>query len=137
METPGFQQQVTFLYTSDLTRAAAFYRDILGLPLVLDQGTCQIFRVSREAFVGVCQRAGALMQGGEAPLIVTLVSDQVDAWYAYLCTRGVTIEQPPAYHERFNIYHCFLRDTDGHLLEIQQFRDPAWPVPHRHGEASA
>jgi hypothetical protein len=28
-----------------------------------------------------------------------------------------------------NIYHCFLRDPNGYLIEIQRFLDPAWPRP--------
>ncbi len=49
-----FDQLVTFLYTRDLERSAAFYGDMLGLPLVLDQGGCRIFRISRDAFLGIC-----------------------------------------------------------------------------------
>jgi len=29
------------------------------------------------------------------------------------------------------IYHCFLRDPNGYLLEIQRFLDPAWPFEYR------
>ena len=51
-----FDQQVTFLYTRDLAASAHFYAEVLGLPLVLDQGLCRIYRVSGDAFLGVCQR---------------------------------------------------------------------------------
>ncbi|OQY24133.1 MAG: hypothetical protein DRJ03_06405 [Chloroflexi bacterium] len=27
---------------------------------------------------------------------------------------------------RYNIYHCFLRDPNGYLIEIQRFLDSAW-----------
>ena len=54
-----FDQQVTFLYTPDLAASAHFYGEVLGLPLVLDQGLCRIYRVSGDAFLGVCQRDGA------------------------------------------------------------------------------
>jgi len=50
---PAFDQFVTFLYTRDLERSAAFYGELLGLPLVLDQGGCRIFRVARDGFLGV------------------------------------------------------------------------------------
>jgi catechol 2,3-dioxygenase-like lactoylglutathione lyase family enzyme len=36
-----FDQQVTFLYTADLARSAAFYGQTLGLPLALDQSLDQ------------------------------------------------------------------------------------------------
>lgn len=37
--------QITFLPVADLQRSAAFYEATLGLPLVVDQGTCRIYRV--------------------------------------------------------------------------------------------
>jgi catechol 2,3-dioxygenase-like lactoylglutathione lyase family enzyme len=55
------------------------------------------------------------------------VSRDVDGWHQHLAARGVVFEQPPQLNDRYNIYHCFLRDPDGHLLEIQRFLDPAWP----------
>ncbi|CAK0856243.1 unnamed protein product [Prorocentrum cordatum] len=40
---------------------------------------------------------------------------------------GVPLEKEPTLNPRYNIYHLFIRDPDGHLVEIQQFRDPMWP----------
>ena len=54
-----FDQQITFLYTRDLAATARFYEDVLGLPLTVDQGDCRIYRVSRDGYVGFCQRAAA------------------------------------------------------------------------------
>jgi catechol 2,3-dioxygenase-like lactoylglutathione lyase family enzyme len=122
---PTLDQQVTFLYTRNLAATADFYERVLGLPLVLDQGSCRIYGVGKSAFVGFCERAEA----PERPVgvILTLVSREVDAWYDYLCRQGVEFEKPPAFNPAYNIYHCFLRDPNGYLLEIQTFFDPAWP----------
>lgn len=117
-----FDQQVVFLPTSDLVRADRFYQEVLGLPLVLDQGVCRIYRTGPHAFVGVCETDSA------AGAIVTLVSDDVDGWYQRLVAAGVDFEKPPSRNERFGIYHVFLNDLDGNLLEIQHFENPAWPV---------
>ena len=78
MPRPELDQQVTFLYTRDLAKTAVFYEGILALPLVLDQGSCRIYRVSGDGFLGFCQREEA----PEEPqgVIVTLVTDEVDAW---------------------------------------------------------
>lgn len=43
-----FDQQVTFLYVSNLDSSTDFYGGTLSLPMVLDQGGCRIFQVSRE-----------------------------------------------------------------------------------------
>jgi catechol 2,3-dioxygenase-like lactoylglutathione lyase family enzyme len=124
---PQLEQQVTFLYTRDLQASAAFYEQVLGLPLVLDQGACRIYRVAGSAFVGICTRPDAPIQ--PAGIILTLVTQDVDRWYAYLAAQGVMFEKPPAFNPAYNIYHCFLRDPSGYLVEIQTFRDPAWPHP--------
>ncbi len=123
-----FDQQVTFLTVSDLSKSTEFYEDQLGLPLVLDQGACRIYRVSGDGFIGICE-ASALMKVSKDGVIFTLVSDDVDGWYARLKSNGVTFDKPPADNPTYNIYHCFLRDPDGHLIEIQRFNDPAWPKP--------
>jgi catechol 2,3-dioxygenase-like lactoylglutathione lyase family enzyme len=123
--TAPFAQQVTFLYTSDLAGTARFYESVIGLPLVLDQGSCRIYRVSADGFLGFCAHRGAQPSG----VIVTFVTQDVDGWYERLLVRGVVFEKAPALNPTYNIYHCFLRDPNGYLLEIQRFLDPAWPVP--------
>lgn len=126
MSRPKIDQQVTFLYTRDLAKTAVFYEELLELPLVLDQGSCRIYRVSADGFLGFCQREEA----PEKPVgvIFTLVTAGVDVWHRFLSDKGVEFEKPPALNPGYNIYHCFLRDPNGYLLEIQQFLDPAWPA---------
>jgi catechol 2,3-dioxygenase-like lactoylglutathione lyase family enzyme len=58
-------------------------------------------------------------------VILTLVTDDVDGWHERFIAAGVTSEKPPQHNPTFNIYHCFLRDPNGYLLEIQRFEDPA------------
>ncbi|MCP4423816.1 MAG: VOC family protein [Chloroflexi bacterium] len=128
MERPSIDQQVTFLYTADLEETAVFYETILQLPLVLDQGACRIYRTGGGAFLGFCRH----LTGGQAQtsgVILTLVSQDVDGWYGYLRQKGILFEKPPQRNPKFNIYHCFLRDPNGYLIEIQRFEDPTWPKP--------
>lgn len=123
MSNPSIDAQITFCYTPDLERTAAFYAGILGLELVLDQGACRIFRVRGDAYLGFCRRDGAPRPDG---VILTLVSDDVDGWYRSLAARGVSFDKPPAHNPDFGIYHCFLRDPAGYLVEIQRFDDARW-----------
>mgnify|MGYP001811889428 CR=1 FL=1 len=122
---PSFDQQVVFLPTRDLERADRFYRGLLGLKLVIDQGVCRIYRTGPHAYVGVCEHLADA--AGDTRVIVTLVAEDVDGWYERLSEAGVLFEEPPSRNDRFGIYHVFLRDPDGNLLEIQRFEDPAWP----------
>ena len=121
-----FDQQVTFLYASDLQVSRAFYENILDLPLVLDQGACRIYQVSKDGFLGICQCHEETTPARDG-VIFTLVSEDVDGCYDRLISNGAEIEAPPVQNTDFNIYHFFLRDPDGYLLEVQRFCDPAWP----------
>jgi catechol 2,3-dioxygenase-like lactoylglutathione lyase family enzyme len=123
MSHPPVEQQITFLYTGDLASSAAFYETLLGLELVRDQGTCRIYQLSGSGYLGICQRAGAIVDTERRTLIFTLVTPDVDGWYTYLQGRGVAFEKPPEVNPKYNIYHCFLRDPNGYLIEIQRFLD--------------
>ncbi len=123
----SFDQQVTFLPVADLERSHAFYAGSLGLELVLDQGACRIYRAAGDAFLGVCRRERAAPAGG---VIVTLVAQDVDGWHRRLVAAGVEVAKPPAYNPDYDIYHCFLRDPDGHVIEVQRFESPEWPAAH-------
>lgn len=56
-------------------------------------------------------------------MIVTSVADDVDGWCDRIASEGGSIERGPGHNDRFGIYHAFLRDPDGHLIEIQRFDD--------------
>jgi len=118
-----FDSQITFCYTKDLETTADFYENVMGLPLVLDQGQCRIYATGTGAFLGFCRRIDA---GPPEGVILTLVTQDVDGWYRRLRNRGVTFQAPPAHNEEYRIYHCFLTDPNGYKIELQRFEDPRW-----------
>jgi catechol 2,3-dioxygenase-like lactoylglutathione lyase family enzyme len=126
------EDQIIFLYCSDLDTTAAFYEDLLGFPLVVDQGSCRITRVAGRGggFLGYCER---LEQGEKRTgvILTFVVSSQndVDDWYEYLSERGVVIDDVPHLNPTYKIYHFFFDDPDGYKLEIQSFQDPGWSNP--------
>jgi catechol 2,3-dioxygenase-like lactoylglutathione lyase family enzyme len=124
MLQPPADQLITFLYTKDLEATARFYQDVLGLRLALDQGNCRIYRVSAAGYLGFCRREAAPPR--PEGIIVTIVTEDVDRWYELLQARGVSFEKPPAHNPTYGIYHCFLRDPNGYLLEIQRFETDSW-----------
>lgn len=123
MTTLPVEQQITFLYTADLSASAHFYEQVMGFTLARDQGTCRIYQVSGDGFLGICQREGAVVDRETRAVIFTLVTPDVDDWYDLLRSRGAVFEKPPEVNPRYRIYHCFLRDPNGYLLEIQRFLD--------------
>lgn len=123
---PRIDQQVTFIYAEDLEATLPFYREVLGLEEVLDQGQCKIFRAGPAGFIGVCRvRPGRHSE--PRGVVFTFVTDEVDAWHRRLEARGVEGLQSPRYSEQFQVYNLFVRDPNGYLLEFQQFRDSRWP----------
>mgnify|MGYP005851620799 CR=1 FL=1 len=122
MTTPAVDYPLTFFATRDLAATDRVYRDVLGLALARDQGDCRIYRVGERGFVGFCQRESAPAQ--PAGVILTLVTADVEGWHARLTAQGVTFERPPQHNPTYGITHCFLRDPNGYLLEIQRFDEP-------------
>lgn len=119
VEPTGFDAQITFLYVADLSRAAEFYGGVLGLAVARDQGACLIYRVAEQGYLGLCSHRPPAPGG----VIVTLVADDVDGWAERLRAAGHEVEGPVA-NERFALYHLFVRDPDGHVVEIQRFDEP-------------
>jgi catechol 2,3-dioxygenase-like lactoylglutathione lyase family enzyme len=127
MNHPSAEHQITFLYTRDLAATAQFYEDVMGLALALDQDDCLIYRTSGSGYLGFCEREDTPEQ--PQGVILTIVTAEVDQWYRHLREQGVVFEKPPAFNPDYNIYHCFLRDPNGYLIEIQHFLDPDWNEP--------
>ncbi len=117
---PAIDYPITFLYTRNLEKTAQFYETVLELPLARDQGDCRIYQAGG-GYVGFCERMLTL----ETPhgVILTLVTSDVDGWYYRLREKGVRFENPPSLSPQYNIYHCFLHDPNGYLIEIQRFND--------------
>ena len=127
MTHPPIDSQITFLYTRDLVQTARFYEEIIGLHLKLDQGTCRIYQVTQHSYLGFCQQSVATPPPTESDppqAILTIVTADVDEWHQYLKERNIVPQGPPAINPDYDIYHFFLRDPNGHLLEIQQFLHP-------------
>ena len=121
-----FEGQITFIYSREPEAAHRFYREVLRLPLIVEQdGGCSIYRTAPGAYLGVCrEREGR--ESNQKGLVVCFVCDDVDGVYRMLVDAGVDVVQPPSHSAAFGVYSCFFRDPDGHLLEVQRFDDPHW-----------
>jgi catechol 2,3-dioxygenase-like lactoylglutathione lyase family enzyme len=125
MSHPPIDSQITFLYANDLAQTAQFYEETIGLTLKRNQDTCRIYQVSKDGYLGFCQREHAGQPPSDPPhVIMTIVTHSVDEWHSYCQERNIQPERKPATNPKFDIYHFFLRDPNGYLLEIQQFLYP-------------
>ncbi len=115
---------ITFLYYHDLDSVVPFYRDVLGLELDRDQGWCKIFRLNDHSCLGLVDEAqGSVPASEDKPVLITLVVDDVDAWYQYLRDKGVRVTEEPQMHEDIGVYCFFTEDPAGYKIEIQKFVD--------------
>ena len=110
---------VVFLGTEDIERTHNFYHGVLGLQLYKDQGKCRIYRVKGGGKIGFCSHMEVVYK--EKSPILTLAMEDVDGAYQKLKSQNIKISKPPTMNDYFKIYHFFLRDPDGYLLEIQRF----------------
>jgi len=116
--------QITFLYCENLSTTAPFYEEVLGLELALDQGGCRIYHiVGRQAYLGICERALPRAKDG---VIFTFVTNEVDAWYEKITSHGISCEHEPRLNEEYGIYHFFVKDPNGYLIEVQRFAVENW-----------
>lgn len=116
---------ITFLKVKDIERSARFYENGLGLVMVLDQGGCRIYKLTDEAFIGVCERDA----DPASNIIFTFVTDDVDGWHQRITAGGVETDGEPRDNADYRIYHFFVTDPDGHTLEFQRFWDHDWDQP--------
>lgn len=122
MTRPEITQQITFLHAQNLTETRQFYLEVLGLPLARDQGSCLIFKVTQDAYLGFCEHIEPIPSGRK--VILTLVSDDVDGWYAAVTQNHPNLVDPPRHNPHYQIYHFFIPDPDGYWIEIQRFDQP-------------
>ncbi|MGR3637205.1 MAG: VOC family protein [Shimia sp.] len=115
--------QISWVYTETLSPCVTFYRDALGLEVVLDAGTAMIFATSEGARIGVCETFEDRVVAPEGGMVTLLVDGvaAVDAWYGRLEAAGINLQGRPQKMDRFGIYSFFVRDPNGYLIEIQCF----------------
>jgi catechol 2,3-dioxygenase-like lactoylglutathione lyase family enzyme len=119
----------TALYTDDLDRTAAFYRDVLGLR-VLESGPRLVAMDAGQATVLLLFRRGATAAGsatpggwipphhanGPAHLAFAVTEGSLDAWVARLEEHEVAVESQVAWDGGGR--SIYFRDPAGHSVEL-------------------
>ena len=117
---PLIRGLVIRFFFRDPAAAERFYGQVLGLP----SAGPGLFRVSETTFLRVSplSEAGA---DADAPKTATLsfVTDEVDAWYAYLISKGLTMRSEIKDASRHPTRGFVAVDPEGHLLEFGRFLD--------------
>ena len=119
------KSQITWFYYRDLEAASDFYEKILGLERVLDQGWTRVYRTGGSSFLGlVSGEKGFKQPQKESAVLISLIVEDVDAWYADLRDKGVPFLRDLGEVASIKIRNFFIEDPGGYAVEIQQFMDP-------------
>lgn len=127
MDTPSISDAITFLPARNHQATKEFYLERLGFPLVADQGVCLIFKVTEGAYFGFCNHIQPLPN--PQSVILTIVTDDPDAWHRHFQNAGIETDGAPRMNERYGIYHFFVKDPNGYRVEFQRFADEEWRKP--------
>jgi predicted enzyme related to lactoylglutathione lyase len=113
------------VFVSDLARAVAFYRDVLGLPLQFEHA-----EFGYASFAPEGMRFGVACVDRKAPEFAALVGrhtgiglgvPDVDAAHRALVAKGVRFTTAPA-KQPWGGYMAILADPDGNLFYLDQLR---------------
>jgi len=122
---PTLDSSVTMFYYKDITAAADFYGNILGLETTFDWDWVKFYKTGPGSNVGIVQESdGAWHEVQEKnAVMLSLVTSEVDAWYARLKDRDdVTVLKPIG--DGGGIRSFLLEDPGGYTVEFFQWLDP-------------
>ncbi len=115
MATPRILEGIV-LYSRDLDRARAFYRDVMGLPILLEEAHVIHFDAG-SVRLAIHRYPTGEMTGAPEGFLVFAVPD-LDAAYAELGRRGAEFLGPPATRPYGKV--AYLRDPEGHEIGLLQ-----------------
>ena len=119
-EHSATEKLITFLYSVDLPRAMAFYENVIGLKLVIDQGWSKIYEVTSSGYIGLVDQArGSHRAHPVKPVQICMRVAGVDAWHRYLLDEGITITKGPRDVPELKIRAFVFNDPEGYQIEIQ------------------
>jgi len=113
-----------FLYYSDINKAFDFYNTVLGLECVLDYGFARAYQISKSSLVCLVDETKGMHKTTE-PKTVTLsfITQEVDAWYEYLLSKGVKMHSPLKGSSENPIRGFVALDCEGYFLEFETFKE--------------
>jgi len=88
----AMNETITFFYYEDLDLQVPFYEDLLGLTKTLDEDWVKIYRITATSSIGLVKQGHGLHQVSEdKPAMLSIVTDDVDAWYERLTRANVPV----------------------------------------------
>ena len=110
---------VSNVATADVDKATAFYKDILGLEVLMDLGWIRTYGSSSKMTI----QLSVMSEGGSGTPVpdMSIEVDDVDAALERVRKAGFAIEYGPA-NEPWGVRRFFVRDPLGKLINILQHK---------------
>jgi catechol 2,3-dioxygenase-like lactoylglutathione lyase family enzyme len=128
-----------FIVSADVERAARFYTEVLGGRLVFSGDVTYVALSNSWIIINVGggptdDKPAVTLETprdpGRASSFLNIRVRDVEAVYAEWSARGADFLTPPKQHRYEK--RCYIRDPDGHLIEVGQTTDPDgdWSPAH-------
>jgi len=116
----GFQLTVTFQYYRDLPMAMAFYENVLGFTLAIDQGWSKIYLIESQSHIGLVDNSKGMQHWAEAKTCqICLRVRDVAAWYCWVRQEGVAGLTELRDNKELGIRAFAFLDPEGYQIEVQ------------------
>lgn len=116
---------ITFFYYEDLDAQIPFYEGLLGLSKTMDADWVKIYSITPTSSVGLVKQGHGFHQvSDEKPAMLSIVTDDVDAWYQRLTDANVPVRselpKPGTDKEpgRAPVRGFIVEDPGGYTIEI-------------------
>lgn len=111
----GVRRIVANVATENVQDAKAFYADLLGLRVVMDQGWIMTFAADSQA----APQISVASEGGSGTPVpdVSIEVDNFDAVHQRVVARGLKIEYGPV-TEPWGVKRFYVRDPFGRLVNV-------------------
>ena len=121
----GVKATVTWLYYQELARAAHFWQSAFGVDEIIDQGFARVLHTSPSGVIGPVQAGDGLhAYTEEKGVTVSLFTDAIDDWFAYLQRQPSFDLQNEAVILEMERVRDFLGfDPGGYFIEFDEFID--------------
>lgn len=122
----GILANIIWLYYRDVPAAQVFYENNFGFELWVDQGLAKLYAASPTGFIGLVDETRGLHGFTEKKAVnVAFLTLHVEAWYARLSSKGMTIKDPLEDSESIPVRAFVGFDPAGYYIEFDTFlEDP-------------
>jgi hypothetical protein len=123
----GVRGTVLWLYYGDLERIQSFYREALGVDILVDQGWAKVYPASPTGFLGFVDGTRGLHQAtDEKAVTVSFFTEDLGPWLDHLRgVEGFELRTPGISAEADFVRTFVGYDPEGYYLEWDEFLDVA------------